>query len=217
MLPAVGIATSLCLDLDQDQPKSTKTNKPTMKKLLILAVSVAATIGALAQGTVNFANAGAGGLNARIFGTDGTTALAGTGYIAQLWAGASAGSMNPITPTVTFGTGANAGYFFGGSRTIPTVPAGSPAFFQVRVWEAAAGASWDVASVRNGAQVGGDTVSYHGAALGPYQSPNLTAPPSTPPNLLGLQSFSLYVVPEPSTIALGVLGLAGLLVLRRRK
>ena len=34
--------------------------------------------------------------------------------------------------------------------------------------------------------------------------------------LTGLQSFGLYVVPEPSIIALGALGL-GALVLRRRK
>lgn len=192
-----------------------------MKKLLILSVTMAATIGALAQGTVNFANAGAGGLNARIFGTDGATPLAGTGYIAQLWAGSSATSMAPITPTATFGTGANAGYFFAGTRTIPTVAAGSPCFFQVRVWAVGGGADWATASVTPGALVGGDFASVGGlrstTPLGPYQSPNLTVPPSTPPNLLGLQSFSLYVVPEPTTIALGVLGLAGLLVLRRRK
>lgn len=186
-----------------------------MKKLLILTVTVAATIGALAQGTINFSN-GASGVNSPIFGTDGTTRLAGAGYIAQLFAGSSAASMAPITPTATFGTGGSAGYFFGGSRVIPTVAAGSQAYFQVRVWEASAGTTWAIASTTVGALVGGDRVSMTGALLPTYQSLGLggLAPP---PNLIGLTSFNLYVVPEPSTIALGVLGVAGLLFIRRRK
>jgi hypothetical protein len=36
------------------------------------------------------------------------------------------------------------------------------------------------------------------------------------PDLSGLQSFNLRVVPEPSTIALGVLGAAALLYRRRK-
>jgi len=187
-----------------------------MKKLLILTATVVATIGALAQGTVNFSN-GAAGVNSPIFGTDGTTRLAGTGWVAQLWAGSSATSLAPITPTATFGTGGSAGYFFGGSRTIPTVAGGLQAYFQVRVWEASAGATWDVASVRPGALVGGDTTGYRGPIIGPYQTAALGSGANPPPNLVGLQSFSLYVVPEPATIALGALGLAGLLFIRRRK
>ena len=41
-----------------------------------------------------------------------------------------------------------------------------------------------------------------------------TLPPS---NLAGLQGFTVPVVPEPSTIALAVMGGAGLLAIRRRK
>jgi hypothetical protein len=40
---------------------------------------------------------------------------------------------------------------------------------------------------------------------------------NTPPNLVGLQSFNLYLVPEPSTFALAGLGAAALLIFRRRK
>ena len=40
----------------------------------------------------------------------------------------------------------------------------------------------------------------------------------SPPNLVGLQSFNLYyLIPEPSCFALSGLGLAALLVFRRRK
>ena len=37
------------------------------------------------------------------------------------------------------------------------------------------------------------------------------------PNLTGLQSFNLYIIPEPSTFALAGLGAAALLIFRRRK
>jgi len=37
------------------------------------------------------------------------------------------------------------------------------------------------------------------------------------PNLVGLQSFNLFLVPEPSTFALAGLGAAALLIFRRRK
>lgn len=185
-----------------------------MKKLLILTVTLVATIGALAQGTVNFSN-GAAGVNAPIRDASGAL-LSGATYIAQLWAGPNATSLAPITPTVTFGTGATAGYFFGGQRIIPTVATGSQAYFQVRVWQASAGSDWATASVAVGAQVGGNTVTLNGAALGPYQSAALGGGALTPPNLVGLQSFNLYVVPEPATMVLGVLGLAGLLFIRRK-
>lgn len=186
-----------------------------MKKLLILTATLVATVGALAQGTINFSN-GAAGVNAPIRDAAGAL-LAGTSFVAQLWAGPNATSLAPITPTATFGTGATAGYFFGGARTIGTVATGSQAYFQVRVWAAAAGADWATASTTVGAQVGGDRVTLNGAALGPYQSAALGGGALTPPNLVGLQSFNLYVVPEPGTIALGALGLAGLLFIRRRK
>jgi hypothetical protein len=40
---------------------------------------------------------------------------------------------------------------------------------------------------------------------------------NTPPNVVGLQSFSLVAAPEPSSFALAGMGLASLLIFRRRK
>jgi len=51
-----------------------------MKKLLLAALCVAATLSASAQGTVSFANVG-GGVNAPVSGPDG---LLGAGFSAQL-------------------------------------------------------------------------------------------------------------------------------------
>jgi hypothetical protein len=121
-----------------------------MKKLLGLAFALGGGLSILAQGTINFNN-GAAGVNAPIRDVDGSTLLAGTGFIAQLWAGPTGtawNSLTAITPTATFGTGASAGYLTAatgaGVRTIPGVTAGSMAAFQFRVWSANF-ATWDAA------------------------------------------------------------------------
>jgi len=182
-----------------------------MKKILTAVAVLFVSLGALAQGTINFAN-GAPGVNAPI--TDASGALAaGTGFVAQLWAGATAGSLTAVSPTATFATGASAGYFFGGSRTIPGVATGSSAFIQVRVWSSgfADWASAFAAYTANNpaAQIGGDLVPA-------WASPNLGGGPTPPANLIGMQSFNLRAVPEPSTIALAALGAAALLFRRRK-
>ncbi len=196
-----------------------------MKKLFSLVALTLASFGALAQGTINFAN-GAGGsppVNAPISDTDGTTKLAGAGFIAQLYGGAVGtawDSLGAVTPTAVFATGLNAGYFFGGPIAVTGVAGGSAAAAQVRVWNSAF-ASWDAAWAAY--QAGNPTAKvgvsgWNGTGL---PTTTLTTPPlgggvNTTPNLIGLTSFHLYSVPEPSTIALGVLGTAALL-LRRRK
>jgi len=180
-----------------------------MKKILLAAACVAATIGALAQGTVNFSNlpGAIGGAGAPIHDTDGTTGLAGTAFFAQLYAGPDAGSLAPIGAAVNFRTGAGAGFVTAAdlSRAIATVAPGATAQVQVRAWRASDGATYD-AAVAAGGHYGFSnvfTVATGGSGT----------PPSLPANLVGLQSFSL--IPEPSTIALGALGAAALLLRRR--
>jgi hypothetical protein len=183
-----------------------------MKKLLIgtlvLGVSCAVTFG---QGALFFSNLGSspGGLvNAKIFDVDGTTALEGTGFTAQLFYGADgtpAGSLTPLaSPVNNFNTGPLAGYFSDSPAVqIPGVANGSTAAIQLKVWSNAGGTitDFDTATVRGQSEVLAIT-------LGDNQNP------TTIPRLEGLTSFSL--VPEPSTYALLALG-AGALLLRRRK
>lgn len=172
-----------------------------------------ATLSALAQGTVNFNNApsAVGGTGARIFDVDGTTALAGTAFLAQLYAGPTADSLAPIGATLTFRTGAGAGFVdtaAGTARTIGSVAAGAVATIQVKAWEAASGATYEAALAAGGKTGFSNVITVTTGGAG--------EPPSLPANLTGLTSFQLTIIPEPSTIALGLLGV-GALLLRRRK
>lgn len=178
-----------------------------MKKVILVLGCVLAAAATYAQGTVNFTTRAIPDVDVKVFEADGTTPLAGTGFTAQLYggaAGAAESELVPLTPTTTFRTGNGAGYVTpAGSVAVPGVPEGGTATLQLRVWDNAGGTitSFDAANTYGMSPL--FTVSTLGGVL------------TTPPNLIGLQSFNL--VPEPSTILLGVLGAAALLVARRRK
>jgi hypothetical protein len=189
------------------------TNKKIMKKTILTTLLSIVAIGlAYGQGQVNFANVGPG-LNAPIFQNDGTTRLAGAGYQLEILAGTSAGSLTARAAT-GFLTGGGAGYVNGGVLTLAGIPGGTTAFIQVRAWNTALGATYD-AAVANGAA---------GNAYGIGNVFQVTTgnpagqPPTTPAILVGLTSFNLNpVIPEPSTFVLAGLGIASLLLFRRRK
>jgi hypothetical protein len=87
-------------------------------------------------------------------------------------------------------------------------------FMQVRGWDAAFGTDWAAAKAAGAAFGQTDVRSVTlASALGPgtaiWQSATATDPKKFNP-------FVVAVVPEPSTIALGVLGLGSLLFFRRR-
>lgn len=164
-----------------------------MKKVLLAALFVAASVGASAQGTVNFANVG-GGVNAPVSGPDG---LLGAGFTAQLQLadGTAVGDPAPFLAN---------GLFSGGARTIAGVAGGSSADLQV------------VAMNADGSITG--TSGVFSVSLGGGGTP-----PAPPAALAGLTAFSVAggggvvdPIPEPSTVILALLGGAALL-LRRRK
>jgi hypothetical protein len=184
-----------------------------MKTTLLAAGLLAISAPAFGQGTILFANVGTG-LNAPIFDENGTTRLAGTGFSVELLAGATAGSLQPISGAITsFLTGGSAGYFNNGGVAValPGLAPGSQPFFQIRAWNNAGGTITSYAAATSSGQ----------SAIFQLQSPSVLGDPSAQPpipaqSMRGLTSFNLVPVPEPSTLVLGALGVAALF-LRRRK
>jgi len=191
-----------------------------MRKLIVALLIACAGMNAWAQGTVFFANRVAPNV-APVYDVDGTTALLGTGFSAQLFAGAQGTGENALTPVgspVPFRTTASvAGTWSGIQEIIPGVAGGAIATMQVRAWANAGGTLTSYAAALLAGSPAGKSTVFDSLALG-----NTAVTPATlPPNIVGnplaannLQSFSL--VPEPSVIALGALGAVALL-LRRRK
>jgi hypothetical protein len=185
-----------------------------MKKLLVTLAAVLISVSAFAQGTVTFnnRNLGDGTGTAPITLPDGSGAGSLAGAFAQLYL-VSGGTQTAIGAPVPFRTGSAAAtpYIQGPvDVTVTGVPAGTPATFRVRAW--VGGNSYgDAANTFNGQS--NDVTT---GALG--GTPPSGGTPITPPDLTGLAAFSLAAVttPEPSTIALGVLGAAALLIRRRK-
>lgn len=187
-----------------------------MKKLLITAaIAVVVCVQTNAQGTVNFVNRITGTLDVPVFSdTANTVRLAGPDFVAQLYFSATGavGSYTPVSAAAApFRTGAGIGYWNAGAdatRTLTGIAGGATAWLEVRVWNSTLG-TYDVVSAANAPGTYGFSSPFQITAGGGG------TPPSVPANMIGLTSF--HLVPEPATIALGVLGLAGLLFIRRRK
>lgn len=174
-----------------------------MKKLMIITACLSVAPLAFGQGELLFGNrVTAAGINAIV--TDGAgNPLDGDAYWAQLYAGPSADSMVAVGDAVPFRTGAAAGYITSATRAIPGSASGTSVFAAMAAWDNAGGtiASYDDALVRG---------------MSAPVSVSLSAPPATPTPMAGLEAFSVAVIPEPSTMALGILGIGALMLRRRR-
>jgi hypothetical protein len=184
-----------------------------MKKIFSLFATGLLFTGALpAQGTIDFRNritALTPPFDVPVYDFDGFTRLSGANFLAQVYfSPTQTGSLTAITdPPAPFRTGTGAGYWNYGTdftRVLPGIAAGAVAWIQIRYWDSIAGATYDAARAAGGKW--GDSNIFSVATGG------AGSPPSIPAVLWGLQ----FVIPEPSTIAVGVLG-TGALLLRRRK
>jgi len=211
-----------------------------MKKLLFCSAIILSTFSVLAQGTVVFANRVAGTLVTRVYfgpqtyygsqtgngpadypvGTTdwtGFTPLEGSGFMAALRA--APGSGVPVSnllfssDTTTFRTGAAAGYVNAVTATLPNVSLDAAvATIQMFVWDNSSGnyssPSAALAAFQSGTIVGGFSNPFNVQAIGGQFN--------VPPYLVGLQSFSLVTIPEPSAVALLALGCFGMWMRRIR-
>ena len=209
-----------------------------MKKTILFVLPLVAAATAFGQGQINFstkaASATLGTVNAPVYGVNplapgtqlrgldatnggsanytGVPLLSGTGFSAALFGGATPGDLQFVAQS-TFRTQVTLlGHVSpptGAAPNVPGVVAGGNASIQLRAWDNLNGTvtTWAAALANNLVAKGTSDI---------FTSLPLGGGTLQPPNLAGLTSFNLTIVPEPGVIALGVLGL-GALLLRRRK
>lgn len=194
-----------------------------MKKLILSLLAVGGVTVAFAQGTVNFATINVGNTSlGQVFLPDGTTGP-GSAFVGQLyWSDTSDGTFvgagTPQAFSSLFPT-----YISDGTVTVTGRDPGVAVFFQLRVWNLAAGADWGTATANGSPNpVSNPLLTAYG--LTQAKSRTLAGQdPSDPTILYPPQSFNNFPnltltvnVPEPTTIALAGLGVAALLAFRRR-
>jgi hypothetical protein len=180
-----------------------------MKKLLITLAAVLVSASTFAQGTIKFNNRLTGQVDAPVsYLTPATGVGSQAGAMAQLYLIPASGPAVALTPATTFRTTSAAAMFYVNEPTsgivVPGVPAGSTANIQLRAWFGAA--SYEAASPLQRGESNIIPVSLGGTPAVGAPIPDAV--------LTGLQGFT--IVPEPSTVAFGILGAAALLFRRRK-
>jgi hypothetical protein len=193
-----------------------------IKKLLLAVAIIGAATYSQAQGFVNFDNSAVG---VKIYDVDGTTPLSGNSYYAQIYAADGTLTSDATltakgTPVNFYSSTANKGYVkiggtttWDGSDVDPSVAVTSSTAnstvvtIEVRAWSADTTTTTYATATKSG-----KSTLFQVTALSATDSS--TGLGQIPNNLTGLTSFSLS--PEPTTIALGALGLS-VLLFRRRK
>jgi hypothetical protein len=185
-----------------------------MKKLIPVIALLIGASGAFGQGIVAFRNDNLTTPNHLVLGSDMMTALTGSTFAAQLLYGNDPASLQ-AHPTLAYfraPTTSSPGTWSGGGRTLPTGfgGVGTTIWLQVVAWDSGASrtTTFDMARTQGGLWGQGQVFSYQ-QVLSPI--PN----PVEDTKMLNFVGFSL--VPEPSVIGLGLIGIGALFMLRRRK
>jgi hypothetical protein len=195
-----------------------------MKKTILIIASLVATVSMMAQGQVNFGNYKvADGINAPVSDAQTGAKLAGGDYLAMLYWGPAGADPSAFTPVVElstdavmaavpFRTGAAAGLINMKALTIKGVVKDQTFQVQMRAWSAVGGATYEAAYAA--ATTGGMAST---VKLGASNAVTMTGKvlPDAPPAMVGLQAFTVDYIPEPSVLALGLLGGVAFLLRRR--
>lgn len=209
-----------------------------MKHIALVVSSMGLAASLLGQGQVNFNNRRPGSVVAPIYGVNpaalgtqmqgnantnggsvnysGVPLLVGTGFSAALFAGQTtgdAGASMIALETLTFQSDPAAGFVqpSGIPVTVPgiTGSGSAPWSFQVRAWDNRGG------TINTWAGVLADGSVARGVSA-PFTT-SVSIAPMAAGYLVGMQSFNLTVIPEPSFMAVGALGLGLFLLLRKPK
>jgi len=199
-----------------------------MKKLLLLAAFAGGVLATYGQGTVVFNNNSSTTFNLQTNNATDTAlgTMSGAGnYRIGLYASPTTGATEGSLSLVGLATNsAIAGKFNGGSGFI--LPngygIGSQLTFQIRAWSFAGGLSYEEAL--NSAVLSPLDIALGRSAIGttlaggtPVGSPPIAAGALFGTNPGNIGSFVIKPVPEPSSIALGLLGLGAVALFRRKK
>jgi hypothetical protein len=190
--------------------------------LILIIFVILSTDGAYGQGVgvVSFTSVGAP--DSKKIMNNMCVFASGSAYRVALYWGAATETddrnLVQIGSSATLLTGAGAGTYFGGGRTI-TTPAtvnGPVLAFQVRGWTAAHGATYEEA-LQNAAAFVGKNAIFTLKTKDPNNALETTPNLYTAP---GYQGFTIWrfgnCIPEPSTTALTILAAATFLLFRRR-
>jgi hypothetical protein len=187
-----------------------------MKKLLFSLALILAAVSAYGQGRVAFINGSSTGITNGLTGQP----ISGAGnYYFGLYVGPVGTPVGSLTLNLLATNTALAGRLNGGSPAALAAPhadgSSYPLVFQIRGWSAAGGLSYEEAVL---ASQGNPNILLGVSAVGqvtPTFSPTAQAP------LFGTSAGQVggFVlgIPEPSSIALGLLGLGAIALFRRRK
>lgn len=206
-----------------------------MKKLATIAALAMFTAGAFAQGTITWGNTAANAIRFASGPTGGPDAGAkvapGANYIVGLYIGAA----NATTPsaltlitTRTFATQATsvthsfAGVFANTTTTVPAIATGTEVTYMIKAWSAGF-ASYEgalqnptattyagVSGIGRGTLGGGSVAAFAASLTATGVAPGQVGAGAVAP-------FTIALVPEPASASLIGLGLASLLIFRRRK
>jgi hypothetical protein len=186
-----------------------------MKKLLLTALLVTLSVAAFAQGTVNFSNFANAPLRlkystspggyydyASYIAHQGQNIESGAAYnVALLYQPVGSTTYTVYSTATMSGT---AGYFNAGTAYIPGYAQGSTVNLLLQVWQSSY-ASFD------------DAVSSGGFFGDSYPFSVVVSGGTSSPAKLAFTAFAIHqLIPEPTITALGLFGIAGLFLARRR-